>query len=191
MTCDLCSQREATVHLTEIINDQSREIHLCEACAREKGAKAAKDFAAAVSGPLFNGLAELLAGLADSGASRDEGLKKKLACATCGMTYEEFRKSGRLGCAHCYESFRKILQPLLKRIHGSTQHVGRSPALSKKRRGPPDLSRLKEQMRRAVAAESFEEAVRLRDQIRLLEGRGGKTGKASKSGKAGKVGEAG
>ncbi len=161
MTCDLCGKTEATVHLTEIINDQTRELHLCEVCAREKGEKAAQDF----------GLADLLAGLADFSAKTEQGAKAPLACAHCGMTYEEFRKTGRLGCGRCYESFYQVLAPLLKRIHGSIQHIGKTPAKLKRKapRGPEDLVRLKERLKKVVASESFEEAVQLRDQIRALE----------------------
>ena len=163
MTCDLCSKNEATVHLTEIINDETRELHLCESCAREKGAAAAEQF----------GLAGLLAGLADFGARG--GLKTEPPpCPRCGLTYEDFRKSGRLGCGECYENFARILAPLLKRVHGSTQYVGRlspptRPAAKKKAVPDEELPALKERLKAAVAAEDFEEAVRLRDRIRLLE----------------------
>lgn len=164
MTCDLCGKNEAAVHLTEIINDETRELHLCEACAREKGAAAAEQF----------GLAGLLAGLADFGARG--GLKTEPPpCPQCGLAYENFRKSGRLGCGECYENFARILAPLLKRVHGSAQYVGRlSPparTAAKKKAALPDedLAVLKERLKTAIAAEDFEEAVRLRDRIRLLE----------------------
>ncbi len=170
MTCDLCGQKEASVHLTEIIDDSPRDLHLCETCAREKGTGAAQDF----------GLADLLAGLADFGAKIEESGKPKPACSQCGMTYDDFRKSGRLGCGNCYESFAKYLAPLLKRIHGSTQHVGKAPAsvapspkrAERKGAKPEDeLARLKESLRKAITSESFEEAARLRDRIRALEGK--------------------
>ena len=179
MTCDLCGEREATVHLTEIINDQTRELHLCEPCAREKGAQAAQGF----------GLAELLAGLADFGSRLEGETKQKPTCPQCGMSYDDFRKSGRLGCGRCYETFHRFLAPLLKRIHGSIQHVGKVPLkgqpLATKAEGPvltpatslgiegqnDELKKLKERLRQLVAQEAFEEAARLRDQIRALEGK--------------------
>ena len=164
MTCDLCGQREATVHLTEIIDDETRELHLCEPCAREKGATAAQHF----------GLADLLAGLADFGAKFEAGAKPaRLTCSQCGMTYDDFRKSGRLGCGACYEAFHRYLSPLLKRIHGSTQHAGRTPAaVGEKQASPQDeLALLKERLKTAVAQEAFEEAARLRDRVRALEAR--------------------
>ena len=178
MTCDLCSKNEAMVHLTEVINDQTRELHLCEACAREKGAEAAQQLSAkGEGGPqefLGGGLAELLAGLADMSSKLPEGaVASGTACPECGMTYEDFRKSGRLGCGKCYETFRRFLAPLLKRIHGSTEYLGRMPPAvqAKVADAKEELSQLKEQLKAAVASESFEEAARLRDRVRALEGK--------------------
>ena len=182
MTCNLCSKNEATVHLTEVINSETRELHLCEACAREKGAEAVEQFGAAGQGgaELTGGLAELLAGLADLGAKLPGGAAVQgITCPQCGMTYEDFKKSGRLGCGACYEAFRRVLAPLLKKIHGSTGHSGLVPAAVAPAKGdetPPDLPTLKEQLKAAVAAESFEEAARLRDRIRTAEGKSKRKG---------------
>ena len=177
MTCDLCSKNEATVHLTEVVNDQTRELHLCESCAREKGQETQQYFT--------GGLAELLAGLSDLGTKLPGGAAVQgITCPKCGLTYEDFKKVGRLGCDECYDAFHRVLGPLLKRIHGSTQYLGKlppAPATKPKPAAPaaaaataepkPDLAQLKEQLKAAVAAESFEEAVRLRDKIRILEGK--------------------
>lgn len=158
MTCNLCTQNDATVHLTEIVNDQTRELHLCQSCAKEKGVGPGADF----------GLSELLGGLADLGTPIKAGPKASVICPGCGMAYEDFRKTGRLGCGACYETFGKYLAPLLKRIHGSAQHVGKKPAPTVREKKPPQetLAQLKERLKAAVASENFEEAVRLRDQIR-------------------------
>lgn len=168
MTCDLCGKNKAAVHLTEIVNGQKRELHLCEFCAKEKGVEASAQFPT----PLFGaGLPELLAGLSDFGVKLEAGEKAKLVCSQCGMTYEDFRKSGRLGCSNCYKAFERFLAPLLKRIHGAAQHVGKTPMMAapKKAAGKASLMQLKERLKTAVAQEDFEEAVRLRDQIRMLE----------------------
>lgn len=176
MTCDLCSKSEATVHLTEVIDSQTRELHLCEECAREKGAEAVEQFGAAANEQLTGGLAELLAGLSDLGTKLPGGAAvRSITCPQCGLTYEDFRKSGRLGCGDCYEAFRKVLAPLLKRIHGSAAHSGRTPPEPEPAKpapaAKPDLPKLKEQLKEAVAAESFEEAAKLRDKIRIAEGK--------------------
>ena len=161
MLCELCKQAQATVHLTEIINDQMSELHLCETCANQKGAQVESHF----------GLADLLSGLADFSKTSEpeEGATK--ACAACGMTYDDFRKVGRLGCAECYPTFKRSLGSLLKRIHGSPLHVGKSPLrlLKSAKVAKSELLELKRKLERAVEQEAFEEAARLRDQIRRLE----------------------
>ncbi len=160
MQCDLCGERAATVHLTEVVNKQSRELHLCEPCAREKGVKMDSPF----------GFAELLSGLADLETQPATTGAKVTACPQCGMRFEEFRKSGRLGCGACYEAFRRQLEPLLTRLHGAGRHAGRAPAAtSAAAKRQADLEGLKARLRQAVRAEAFEEAARLRDQLRKLE----------------------
>jgi protein arginine kinase activator len=120
------------------------------------------------------GLSDLLAGMADfeKPSSKEEELIT-IKCPACGLTYADFKKIGRLGCGDCYNVFRKYLAPLLKRIHGSNQHIGKNPAkskivpkLSKKK---PGLLELKNQLQKAISEEAFEEAAHLRDQIKALE----------------------
>ena len=160
MVCELCKQSQATVHLTEIVNDQMTELHLCEACANQKGAQVESHF----------GLADLLSGLADFSKSQEPEESTTKACPTCGMTYDDFRKVGRLGCAECYATFRLSLGSLLKRIHGSPMHVGKSPArLVKPSKAKTELAELKRRLDRAIEREAFEEAARLRDQIHRME----------------------
>ena len=96
----------------------------------------------------------------------------QLACPVCGITYLEFRKQGRLGCAHDYEFFQEQLDPLLMNIHDQTHHIGKVP-----RRCPQgadqqtQLIRLRREMKEAIATENYEQASQLRDQIREIEGR--------------------
>jgi len=121
-------------------------------------------------------LADLLAGLADIGQQFEAVGKRGLKCANCGLTYQDFRRIGRLGCSECYRVFKDSLEVLLKRIHGSTQHLGRSPA--KAVAAPPqkrsEIELLRAKLQRAVGLEEFEEAARLRDKIRALEAKRGK-----------------
>ena len=171
MLCDICAKAQATVHLTEIIDDKMTELHLCEECAQKKGAQMESHF----------GLADLLAGLADLGGQFATTKKEtKIKCARCGLTYEDFKKVGRLGCGECYTAFKEGLLPLLKRIHGSTQHYGKSPkklaklpkvlkspkAAKEKKEGLPEL---KDRLQQAIQKEEFEEAAKLRDMIREME----------------------
>ena len=162
MLCDVCGKNPATVHLTEIIDDQMNELHLCEECAHEKSAAMEQQF----------GLSDLLAGMAEVSKPTAKELETPaVKCPTCGLSYADFKKIGRLGCGECYTVFRKYLAPLLKRIHGSTQHSGKSPLNitvkgTKKR---IDIQELRLRLQKAIEEEEFEEAARLRDQIKEVE----------------------
>jgi protein arginine kinase activator len=174
MLCDGCGKNPATVHLTEIINDQMNELHLCEECARKKSQDAEQNF----------GLGDLLGGMADINKTEKDKETATLKCPNCGLTYADFKKIGRLGCGDCYNAFKKYLAPLLKRIHGSSQHVGKSPTLMKSSakalKKNTDIQELRDKLQRAVEQEQFEEAARLRDQIKKLEVKGPEDGQAEK-----------
>ena len=161
MLCELCKQTQATVHLTEIVNDQMTELHLCEACANQKGAQVESHF----------GLSDLLSGLADFGKTQEPEEISAKACPNCGMTYEDFRKVGRLGCSECYPTFKRSLGSLLKRIHGSPIHLGKSPMrlIKTAKVAKTEIADLKHKLEQAIENEEFEEAARLRDQIRRFE----------------------
>jgi len=161
MVCNMCGKNQATVHLTEIIDDQITELHLCEECAQKKGAQMESHF----------GLSDLLAGLADLGTQFNKTkTESKLKCPRCGLSYEDFKKVGRLGCGECYNAFKDALIPLLKRIHGSTQHYGKSPKkIAKIVKAKNELDVLREKLQKAIYKEDFEEAAKLRDRIKELE----------------------
>ncbi|MFH1753991.1 MAG: UvrB/UvrC motif-containing protein [Candidatus Omnitrophota bacterium] len=160
MICSICGKNEATVHLTEIVNDKMTKLHLCEGCAREKGAEMEEHF----------GMSDLLAGLADLGANLEPGVMSEIKCAVCGFTYKDFKKVGRLGCGDCYEAFKKQLDPLLKRIHGANRHIGKVPLMvGKNVKENRTVQDMKVQLEKAIAAEEFEEAARLRDMIRNMD----------------------
>lgn len=169
MLCDICGKNPATVHLTEIIDEKMNELHLCEECAKDKSAAMESQF----------GLSDLLAGMVDfqKPLTKEEEVVS-IKCPACGLSYADFKKIGRLGCAECYNVFRKYLAPLLKRIHGSNQHIGKSPAScpvkvkstgSKVDKKKMCLQELKDQLQQVIKKENFEEAARLRDQIKSLE----------------------
>jgi len=160
MLCDICGKNPATVHLTEIIDEQMSELHLCEECARQKSAQMEQQF----------GLSDLLAGLAEFEKPPKDTESLAVKCAECGLTYADFKKIGRLGCGGCYNAFKKYLGPLLKKIHGSNRHVGKSPLkVTKALKKKIDLQELRNKLARAIEMEAFEEAVKIRDQIKELE----------------------
>ena len=108
-------------------------------------------------------LAAVLAGMAQKQKSPD------IACPKCGETYAQFQKSGMLGCAQCYQAFRKELMPLISRVQGRAQHAGRRPAVNEEAQALQSRrEELRIRMEAAVAEENFEEAAVLRDQLRAL-----------------------
>jgi protein arginine kinase activator len=160
MLCDICAKNPATVHLTEIVDDQMTELHLCEECARQKSMQMEQQF----------GLSDLLAGLAEFEKPVEEKEALLLKCPNCKLTYKDFKKIGRLGCSECYAAFKKYLVPLLKRIHGSTLHVGKSPLKTvKPAKKKTDLQEMRYRLQKAVETEHFEEAAKIRDLIKELE----------------------
>ncbi len=162
MVCDNCGSTDAVVHLTQIVDNQMSTHRLCEKCAAEKGLEAAPE---PVNFPLTDFLAQMGS---DSTPGSDE---PQSGCPFCGLTFADFRDTGRLGCPQCYETFSTQLQRLLRRVHGGTQHVGKiylppDPSASDLERR---LDGLRRKLNRAVEAEDFERAAELRDEIRSLE----------------------
>jgi protein arginine kinase activator len=162
MKCEICGKNEATVHLTEIVNDKVTKLNLCEVCAKDKGTEMEEHF----------GLNDLLAGLADIGQTAKPEAAQTIKCGSCGFTYQDFKKVGRLGCGDCYESFKKELTQLLRRIHSADRHVGKVPVTAGKTvKDTQTIQELRIRMEKAIQAEEFEEAARLRDKIKELESR--------------------
>lgn len=160
MNCNVCGANEATIHLTEIVNDQMVEVHLCETCAQEKGTEFKTHF----------NMGDLLSGLTDLAKEIVGEEKTFLKCPNCGLTYEEFGRTGRLGCAECYEAFSRLLLPLIRRVQHSTQHVGKRPSrLAPAMRTHQELKELQHRLDKLIEGEEFEEAARLRDEIKHLE----------------------
>jgi len=158
MICEICGQREASVHVTEIESGQLRETHMCEECARKQGDKTGGPFS----------WADLLAGLAS--AVSESVVDPAVRCPVCGRGYADFRKTGRLGCSDCYSTFEDGLIPVIRRVHGATTHTGRCPTCrASDNTGVTNLSELRRRLREAVANEEYEEAARLRDTIKEME----------------------
>lgn len=159
--CDRCDQ-PATVHETVIKGGQPVEKHLCETCAREQGIT--------VHSPEpINDLLKSFAAAAAAGGQKSASNEPR--CPMCGLALNDFRQSGQLGCAECYNTFATQLTPLIERAHeGGTHHVGKVP-----RRGGGAVDRLeritllRRQLSEAVAGEQYERAAALRDELRSME----------------------
>lgn len=171
MLCQECQEREAALHFTKIINGEKTEFHICDVCAKDKGEY--------LPGGNSFSIHQLLSGLLDTGQSfpktskqqSRQKAKSELQCKTCGLTYKQFVENGRFGCADCYKFFDQKLDPVLKRIHGgNSTHTGKIP----KRKGEDihvyrEIEQIKAAMKNHIEEEEFEEAAKLRDEVRELE----------------------
>ncbi len=163
MKCEICGERPAKVHYTEMKDDEVRQLRLCERCAEEKGLTK-------LDGKYSFSLPDLLGGLADDDLPGEKPQGPSIGCPCCGLTYSQFKATGRLGCSECYDVFHAPLGPLLKRVHGADTHTGKTPpGRSRPRSEEAELRTLKLQLEEAIRHEDFESAATIRDRIRALE----------------------
>lgn len=154
MLCDVCGEREATVHLSQILKGGVKKLHLCQACAEQSGLN--------VDAPIS--LTDVLFGM---GAPPSASGGRARGCRVCGMTQADFKKISRFGCPACYEAFADELTPMLSAMHKGTQHAGKVPsAFLAAQETSAEIAALEARLSEAVKAEQYEEAARLRDQIR-------------------------
>lgn len=164
MKCQHC-EKPATFHITELTEPTGPVIvHLCEEHAR---IYLSQENTESPTNALAGMLAKQLK--LDQTAEQLAKLDKK-TCPVCGISFAEFRQSGRLGCAYDYVCFKEDLEPLLLNIHGAIKHRGKHPSRSI---GSPDrqhrLIQLRREMHDAVKQERYERAGELRDQIARIE----------------------
>lgn len=168
MLCEECGKAQATVHIERIINGRKMTTNLCRDCAQRSGLM--------TLGVLFQPsfsinslMSAFLGSQLETMPSTGPGIEGP-RCPVCGMSYRDFARAGRLGCARCYEVFEDRLEPLLRRIHGSDTHVGKAPVGTGERaRIRRELEDLRKQLSRAVSQEAYEEAARIRDKIKEFE----------------------
>ncbi|BBB91317.1 MAG TPA: UvrB/UvrC motif-containing protein [Methylomusa anaerophila] len=169
MLCDDCQKEPACVHITKILNGQKIEKHLCEQCAANSGDAA---ISSSISNLFANKVSihDFLKEMFHYSPSAEAAHKTEISCSQCGMTYQDFSRSGKLGCGTCYQTFRENLEPLIKRVHGTCGHTGKIPkrsgqSLDIKQR----IKALRQELEALVVREEYEQAAKVRDEIRILE----------------------
>jgi len=181
MICELCHERQATIHIQEIVGSEKKTLHICSHCAAEK-----KIDDSALSG--FN-LAEILYNLSaqmmqsssakgqpaaagGKGGKGSAAAPPTLVCAACGWDSHRFRETGRLGCGACYAVFRDLLGKALKSMHRGTFHLGKHPGAQEGKgssgRLLAETMRLQKELEECVLREEYERAAELRDRIAAL-----------------------
>lgn len=156
MLCQHCQKRPATTYLSETVNGHKQEVYLCEVCAKEKQ-------------EAFWGIDDFMQGFLGQGISFAPKATRR--CEGCGMSEEAFLKGGKFGCSRCARTFEGKTTEVLKRIHGRNRHLGKVPNHGHERlHRQRELSELQKKLQEAIAAEQYETAAALRDEIRNLKG---------------------
>ena len=179
MLCEKCKKRTATVFYNENLNGKMQSYSICGECAtklREKGEL--QDITSMVGS-----LADPFSKLHDQfftgffGMPSQKAIQANKKCPVCEATYAEISRSGKVGCAHCYQTFSDELAPLIVSVHGNGEHVGCVPARQRARiERSKLLEKRRNDLREAIGREDFERAAALRDEIRTLEGTSEKEG---------------
>ena len=183
MLCSNCGKNEANVRYTRIINGEKTEFRLCEECAKRAGLEDI-DFSMPID--FSNFLSDFFE---DDMLLPSFTSMQSTKCPKCGLTFDDFAKNGRFGCGECYSTFGDKLESILKNLHGSSKHVGKRPARlakpninkSKKKAEEPKvdekqvkLDKLNAELQKAIKEERYEDAAKIRDEIKLNFGDGSK-----------------
>lgn len=183
MLCDNCGKREANVKYSENINGRKKEMNLCEECSKKLGI-GQMDFSMPIDFSSFFGsfmdeftTPEFMPILQEL---------KTLRCDSCGYTFDTIANTGRLGCKDCYDVFEDRLNPIIRKVQGADHHIGRMGKIidqkienknqpqkrnqknSDKKEGS-QIEKLKEDLKVAIQEERYEEAAKIRDEIKKLE----------------------
>ena len=184
MLCDNCGKREANVRYSENINGVKKELNLCEECSHKLGIDQ-MDFSMPIDfSNFFEGFID------DFGENTFLPMLddiRALKCNSCGYTFDDIARTGRLGCKDCYDVFQDRLDPIIKRIQGSNKHVGRIGKIidskiensinenekeveeKKDKKQIPALEKLENDLKQAIKEERYEDAAKIRDEIKKLE----------------------
>lgn len=170
MLCEQCFLRNALVHITNIRSGTMTTRHLCEECAAEE------PFSLMNLGKIMRGLVFVIEGPPETKQKTRPRLQKDLQCAQCNYRAADFQKTQRLGCPACYEVFKEFLDlkdikpkempplPLPPELSapGPAEDTSKNPA--------GHWEELQSRLYRALKAENYEEAARLRDELRMALG---------------------
>ena len=192
MLCDNCGKKEANVRYWENINGKKRELNLCDECSKKLGIGQI-DFSMPI------GISSFLGGFMEDFQTKEFmpmlNELKTLKCNSCGYTFDDIINTGRLGCKNCYDIFQDRLDPIIKKIQGDNRHVGRIGKIidskidninddkeesmkkdikngGNSKEDNKELSKiekLQEELKKAIAEEKYEQAAKIRDEIKKLE----------------------
>lgn len=161
MICDVCKEGDAVIQLTEVEGTGVRLLHLCERCAAERGVETTASAPKAQITDFLQSVHQAMQ------ATQGDAAR----CTFCSSTFRDFKSTGRLGCAHCYDAFENSMRDLLRRVHGNSKHIGRQylPPSGEHLPDGGTANELRDRLRRAIDSEQFEVAADIRDRLRGLD----------------------
>lgn len=161
MLCQICNKNIATVHFTQIINNIKTQTDLCQQCAMQQNWLNIN-----LPMEVSNFLGGFIKFPSEQGSQTTE---TNDICKKCGMTFNTFLQTGKMGCDNCYEQFGVRITPLLKRMHRNINHTGKVPGkLYKGIMAGKEIDLLEKELREAVSKEEYEKAAALRDKIKAM-----------------------
>jgi len=167
MKCSICHYNEASIYIEQNINGISRKYQMCGECAAKSDITGPVNFVD--TGQNVSAIHSFWFAPEGSAISKKSQSMPKI-CQSCGLSFPDFKKTSMLGCSVCYDTFSVELSEVFRKLQPAAVHRGKIPkvkgvALQKAR----ILSDLKENLRSLVACEEYEEAAKIRDEIRALE----------------------
>lgn len=182
MLCENCKKREANVRYSENINGIKKELHLCEECSRKLGITEKMDFRM----PTFD-LSNFFGSFLEDFSTSSDFMPllseiKQIRCNSCNSTFDDIVNTGRYGCPNCYDVFEDRMDPILKKLQGANRHNGRLGKISDNKikfeknenkktvnNSESKLDKLKEDLKQAIKEERYEDAAKIRDEIKKEE----------------------
>lgn len=156
MYCENCGENEAEYIVRKIENGKETVYHFCDKCTQIENAKQKTE-------SLDLSIQKLL-GVSICKNEKTDDIK----CSSCGLTFGNFRDIGKLGCSQCYYDFDELLEPILRKLHGTVTHRGKHPKRLYTQLIHDKIQKLREELTVSVKKEQFEKAASIRDEIRSL-----------------------
>lgn len=178
MKCENCGKNEANVKYTQIINGEKKQMFLCEDCSQKLGIN---DLHFNMPINFTNFLTDFFDDMKDITLMPEIAGSKSIKCNKCGLTWDEFLNTGKFGCSNCYDDFEFKIDPILRSLQGATRHVGRLGDVVKGNnvkqnlddkmevKQESKLDKLKTELKKAVKEERYEDAAKIRDEIKKEE----------------------
>ena len=110
--------------------------------------------------------------------SASDQTMEHIRCPQCNMSFAEFARVGKFGCAGCYDVFGPLIEDNIKKIHGDIIHRGKKYKKtvgiqqdSEEKKLEDEIIKLTMKQREAVELENYELAAKCRDEIKALKER--------------------